>query len=719
MLRHKAAAAATLALLLAVPLVASSAAADEAPAAYPPQPTGTYRAIDLWWVSTDVESTGYVVYRGTSPDELAPIAEVAGWRADGYVDFDVQLGTTYYYALGARHPGGEGPRSTVTSAAPEDKGILVETDRWRETEDYSVPDRDIAVLAPNGSPTRLTFGAGDHAMPVSSRDGTLVAYASDEGNAAADYDVWVLPYGSGQPRRLTQDPGSSDTDPAISPDGRTVAFTRTPAGKPPSVWTVPLAGGTPAPVPNTAKCAQPAWSPTGRMLLASFSNGRNLLATNLAGTFQYPHTGDGGGSAFHPPDWAQDGRWISFVRTKGESSWIEASYPNGGGRRGPLTPANQFVRTQRWLPDGARIMFGADALNGYSYPPVGTTDIHARSGGSQVYNAGVVSAPEPVGAAPPAVPLRPMTSMAVGVAEVGPGSVTLTWERPWDEGPTWSVVRRGAAGAPAPLTPEDGVAVYSGPASTGKAPGLANGSTYSFAVFALDMNGSLMARQERTARPVAAPTLGPNGSVLAVLSGGGPKFAASWGPALPTGMTYEVQVGTRAKSGSTWGEPAYKAFYAGKARSAVVPAKAGETYHLRVRVRDGAKTTAWSAPAVAPVPYDDRAMTAGGTWSARSGGGRFAGTARAASKAGASLTLAADGSQYALIADRCPSCGAVKIYVDGVLKATVDTYARTAAVRQVVWSTRFASIGAHKIKVVVVGTAKRPEVRVDGVAVTR
>ncbi len=59
----------------------------------------------------------------------------------------------------------------------------------------------------------------------------------------AEGDLWVVGIEGGEARRLTSNPGV-ETNAAISPDGRTVAFTGTYEG-PADVYTMPLAGGLP------------------------------------------------------------------------------------------------------------------------------------------------------------------------------------------------------------------------------------------------------------------------------------------------------------------------------------------------------------------------------------------------------------------------------------------------------------------------------------------
>lgn len=150
----------------------------------------------------------------------------------------------------------------------------------------------------------------------------------------------------------------------------------------------------------------------------------------------------------------------------------------------------------------------------------------------------------------------------------------------------------------------------------------------------------------------------------------------------------------------------------------MLAATPGTTYFARVRVLDewGA-ATGWGPVSRIVVPYDDRVFTASTGWTALTGQkGRFAGTARQSTTIGAALTGTFHASSLALLADVCPTCGKVGIYVDGKLVKTVDTYARTAASRRTVWSMSFPAVGKHTVKLVVVSTPKRQTVRVDALS---
>jgi len=81
----------------------------------------------------------------------------------------------------------------------------------------------------------------------------------------AEGDLWTVPVTGGQARRLTSHP-AEETDPSISPDGQTVAFTARYEGSA-EIYTMPIAGG--APVRRTYDASSSmatSWSPDGRLL---------------------------------------------------------------------------------------------------------------------------------------------------------------------------------------------------------------------------------------------------------------------------------------------------------------------------------------------------------------------------------------------------------------------------------------------------------------------
>ncbi|GAB1694672.1 Ig-like domain-containing protein [Krasilnikovia sp. M28-CT-15] len=120
-----------------------------------------------------------------------------------------------------------------------------------------------------------------------------------------------------------------------------------------------------------------------------------------------------------------------------------------------------------------------------------------------------------------------------------------------------------------------------------------------------------------------------------------------------------------------------------------------------------------------PVSLTSIAETAGqfsGAWTSLTGTSYVGGAAVSASTAGAAVSATFTGTQVAWIGSKTPTSGAATIYLDGKVVTTVDTRATTTANGQVLW-TRATTPGTHTLKIVVVGTAGRPRVLVDGFAV--
>ncbi len=207
-------------------------------------------------------------------------------------------------------------------------------------------------------------------------------------------------------------------------------------------------------------------------------------------------------------------------------------------------------------------------------------------------------------------------------------------------------------------------------------------------------------------------------------------FPVSWMAAGGSGVVYDVQWTERyrAPSGAwlqgswkTWksGTTATSAWFGGSGQP---PSYQGRTYLFQVRARRANEIGSWSAIRSAVVPFDERTsyVIYSSGWSSVTSSGRYYGTLRQASTAGRTLQLATEGNMLYLVGDRCPTCGAFDVYVDGVKVTRVDTYAKTTAARQVLFS-RYTTGGIkrHTLKIVVAGTAGRPTVRIDGIAMAR
>lgn len=148
----------------------------------------------------------------------------------------------------------------------------------------------------------------------------------------------------------------------------------------------------------------------------------------------------------------------------------------------------------------------------------------------------------------------------------------------------------------------------------------------------------------------------------------------------------------------------------------------GHTYRFEVRARDKVGNLgAWKAgPTLYPaltqqsssaVHFSGSSTTT--TYSSYSGG-----TERYLGAAGASATYTTTARSLSFVTTKGSSRGSARIYIDGVLVATVSLNAATTTYRFVAYSKTWSTVGTHTIKVVSVGTPV-PRVDIDAFGVIR
>jgi Tol biopolymer transport system component/DNA-binding winged helix-turn-helix (wHTH) protein len=159
--------------------------------------------------------------------------------------------------------------------------------------------------------------------PAISPDGRLLAWSSDASGRSEIYvrDLEV----PGSERQLTTD-GMENVEPAWSPDGKRIAYySRARRG----IWVMPAEGGSPARVTDFG--SGPAWSPDGRRI-AFGASGRVMAArtqiwsVGADGGDLTPLTTAGKPEGVHQrPAWSSDGSHLAFVAgTPGHATlWLQ------------------------------------------------------------------------------------------------------------------------------------------------------------------------------------------------------------------------------------------------------------------------------------------------------------------------------------------------------------------------------------------------------------
>lgn len=177
----------------------------------------------------------------------------------------------------------------------------------------------------------------------------------------AGQQLWsVHPDGTGA-RQLTTGDGFSDTSPSVSPDGRTIAFTRTDEHGS-VIFTIGIEGDGLTRLAG-ALATDPAWSPDGTQLAFAGSPrgpyGIYVIGADGANPRLVPGTDEL--SVAHPA-WSPDGTSIVFEATAGApeagATWDIYSAPvEGSGLKDLSQTPNASEITPAWSPDGSRLAF--------------------------------------------------------------------------------------------------------------------------------------------------------------------------------------------------------------------------------------------------------------------------------------------------------------------------------------------------------------------------
>jgi len=281
---------------------------------------------------------------------------------------------------------GAGPALRLTNA-PEDDGPTWSPDgQWIAFWRYNPPNSGIYIVSALGGPARRIttlkaeclgldwFPDGQH-LVVSEGPDALVSILSSwfhanlrsgepgsAGPIAAEHaQLSLVAVDTGQQQPLTSPPAGSlgDANPAVSPDGKTLAFIRWTAALAGDIYLMPAGGGPPRWLVGAANSI--AWMPDGREIVFSSVQGRLWRIPVTGGT---PRALTSSAESVISPAVARRGNRLAFVVPEFRGSlWridLTSTTPPVAGPSARLENSTRDQWDPSYSPDGSRVAFGSD-----------------------------------------------------------------------------------------------------------------------------------------------------------------------------------------------------------------------------------------------------------------------------------------------------------------------------------------------------------------------
>lgn len=221
----------------------------------------------------------------------------------------------------------------------------------------------VAPDADAGRAQQITSGPGtgnDYWGFSWTPDDKIVYVSTLSGNQ----DIWIMDSDGGEQKQLTFD-GHSDFDPAVSPDGRYIAFASQRSGNT-KIWRMDIDGGNAKQLTAGAVTDfLPTYSPDGRWIVYTSGDTRNLSLWKVPAEGGEPSQLTRQTSSW--PAFSPDGRLIACWHADERTGAIAlAVVPAGGGAPSRLFDVSPTVNTWaeiRWTADGRALTY-IDAPNG-------------------------------------------------------------------------------------------------------------------------------------------------------------------------------------------------------------------------------------------------------------------------------------------------------------------------------------------------------------------
>ena len=280
-----------------------------------------------------------------------------GEQGDNQDIFVKQIGNESLVRLTTNPAPDRGP-----SWSPDGRWIAFTRRASDEVGLYLIPslggaERKIAALAPTllpEFPVQLSWTPDSEYLAV-----------QDRNSPQEPYGIWLVARETGEKRRLTTPPTKNDDgSPVVSPDGRTILFTRRRDPEMNDLYQVPVTGGQPHQVvlDQDMSVYSPTWTPDGREIL--FVSRRD----GAFGFWKVPETGGAPvkvgavGENLSTFSLSRDGNRVAWSQSLDDTSIWRLELDATGRAKTPsqrLIASTRLDVDARFSPDGTRIAFAS------------------------------------------------------------------------------------------------------------------------------------------------------------------------------------------------------------------------------------------------------------------------------------------------------------------------------------------------------------------------